>query len=70
MLHAGVDKIYRDAILGYSLTGMNSHYIVITDESLTKAMNKYTKWLDEQINSQFVDQNVDQKEMGNEKFDR
>ena len=49
---------------------MNSHYIVITDESLTKAMNKYTKWLDEQINSQFVDQNVDQKEMGNEKFDR
>ena len=52
MLHAGVDKIHRDAILGHSLSGMDSHYIVVTDESLTKAMKKYTKWLDEQIDSQ------------------
>ncbi|MBW2470315.1 MAG: tyrosine-type recombinase/integrase [Deltaproteobacteria bacterium] len=70
MLHAGVDKIHRDTILGHSLKGMDAHYIVITDESLTKAMNKYTNWLDQQINSQIVDQNVDQSRIKNEIFDR
>ena len=51
MLKAGVDKVYRDLILGHSLTGMDVHYLVPTDESLTKAMEKYTQWLDAQLKS-------------------
>jgi integrase len=49
MLQAGIEKTYRDSILGHSLTGMDAHYIVITDEALTAAMEQYTKWLDGQI---------------------
>jgi len=49
MAAAGVDKVYRDSILGHSLKGMDVHYIVPTDETLTKAMNQYTNWLDSQI---------------------
>ena len=58
MLEAGVDKVYRDLILGHSLQGMDVYYLAPTDDSLRQAMNKYTKWLDEKI--VFVDQNVDQ----------
>lgn len=43
MLLAGVDKVYRDAILGHSLKGMDAHYIVVSDASLTSALDKYTK---------------------------
>jgi integrase len=59
MLLAGVDKAHRDAILGHSLKGMDAHYIVVGDDSLTSAMDKYTKWLDGQLFSASVDQNVD-----------
>jgi len=49
MLAAGVDKAYRDAILGHSLTGMDVHYICPTEDDLHQAMSIYTAWLDGQI---------------------
>jgi integrase len=49
MLYAGVDKIYRDVILGHSLKGMDVHYLIPSDESLKMAMHKYTLWLDKKI---------------------
>jgi integrase len=49
MLNAGVDKAHRDLILGHSLQGMDSYYIAPDEKSLKKVMEKYTKWLDEQI---------------------
>jgi integrase len=49
MLSAGVDKVYRDTILGHSLTGMDAHYISPSEEDLHRAMGIYTIWLDAQI---------------------
>ncbi|MFC1534144.1 tyrosine-type recombinase/integrase [Thermodesulfobacteriota bacterium] len=46
MLKAGVDKVYRDLILGHSLTGMDVHYLSPTDNDLKRAIEKYTDWLD------------------------
>ena len=62
MVAAGVDKVYRDTILGHSLKGMDVHYVVPTDGTLINAMTKYTEWLGHQIEvvSANVDQNVDQ----------
>jgi integrase len=60
MAVAGVDKVYRDMILGHSLRGMDVYYIIPTDEALTSAMNKYTKWLDGEMIPAIVDQSVDQ----------
>jgi len=57
MLEAGVDKAYRDTLLGHSLQGMDVHYLV--PSRIQEAMAKYTAWLNEQIAN--VDQNVDQK---------
>jgi len=51
MLRAGVDKALRDVILGHSLQGMDAYYIKPTDEDLHQAMNRYTEWLDNQIES-------------------
>jgi integrase len=61
MLAAGVDKVYRDTILGLTLVGMDVHYMAPTEETLTKAMGRYTAWLDDQMRalSENVDQNVD-----------
>lgn len=58
MANAGIDKVYRDTILGHSLKGMDAHYIVLTDESLTKAMDSYTEWFDMKLEN--VNQNVNQ----------
>jgi integrase len=64
MLNAGVDKAHRDLILGHSLLGMDSFYLAPDEKSLKKAMEKYTKWLNEQIAQalpsvdHFVDQDV------------
>ncbi len=55
MLNAGVDKVHRDLFLGHSLTGMDSHYIMPNDESLTSAMQRYTKWVDRQIEAMNLD---------------
>lgn len=60
MLIAGVDKVYRDSILGHSLKGTDIHYLVVNNEMLTKAMKRYTTWLDGQLESQNVDHSVDQ----------
>ena len=49
MLEAGIDKTHRDIILGHSLIGMDVHYLAPTEETLKKAMDKYTAWLDEKL---------------------
>jgi len=61
MVRAGIDKVYRDTILGHSLKGMDINYIVPTDNVLTKAMERYTSWLDGQLEKLNVDQSVDQE---------
>jgi integrase len=63
MLFAGVDKAHRDAILGHSAKGMDLHYIVPTDESLTEALDRYTRWLDDQLGQQNIDHSVDQAQI-------
>lgn len=62
MLTAGINKEYRDTILGHSLKGMDRHYIVPDSDELAQAMNTYTDWLDEQVAGvlKSVDQIVDQ----------
>jgi len=32
MLKAGVDEVYRDAILGHAKKGMDEHYLVVEGE--------------------------------------
>jgi integrase len=59
MLNAGVDKVYRDVILGHSLQGMDAHYIAPSEDDLHRAMSKFTEWLDGQMQS--VDHTVDQE---------
>jgi integrase len=59
MLSAGIDKVHRDLILGHSLQGMDVHYMAPDDETLKEAMEKYTRWIDNQIAN--VDQSVDQE---------
>jgi integrase len=49
MLAAGVEKVYRDAIVGHSLKGMDIHYLVLSDELLKSAMDQFTNWLDNEI---------------------
>jgi hypothetical protein len=66
MLDARIPKEIRDIILGHSLKGMDVHYLVPSEEPLSAAMDKFTDWLDQEIEavSASVDQNVDQKEKG------
>jgi len=42
MMYAGIDKAYRDAIVGHRLKGMDIYYLVLSEESLKEAMKKYT----------------------------
>ena len=51
MLSAGVDKVYRDTILGHTLHGMDVHYMSPSEDDLHRAMAKYTAWIDAQIQS-------------------
>jgi integrase len=51
MLLAGMDKVYRDLILGHSLTGMDVHYLAPTEQTLKKEMVKFTQWLDDRLES-------------------
>ncbi len=60
MLSAGMDKVYRDTILGHSLHGMDVHYMSPSEDDLHRAMAQYTEWLDSHI-LQSVDQTVDQE---------
>jgi integrase len=61
MLEAGVDKVYRDKILGHTLQGMDVHYLAPSEDTLRQAMDKYTCWIDKQISN--VDQSVDQVDL-------
>jgi intergrase/recombinase len=49
MLKAGIDKVYRDFILGHSLTGIDVHYLSPTDNDLKKEIEKYAEWVGKQI---------------------
>ena len=55
MLRAGVDKAIRDVIVGHSLQGMDVHYMAPNEETLKKAMDKYTSWLDEELSKLVID---------------
>ena len=55
MLKAGVEREYRDMIMGHSLKGIDVHYISPEDKDLHRAMEKYTSWLDGQLEKQNVD---------------
>jgi integrase len=61
MLEAGIDKVYRDTILGHSLEGMDTFYMQPSEDNLINAMEKYTSWFDGQLKNANVDQTVDQK---------
>jgi integrase len=54
MLAAGMDKTYRDLIIGHELTGMDHNYIVPPDDQLTIAMDKYTSWVDSELEKAHV----------------
>jgi integrase len=56
MLSAGVDKVYRDMILGHTLTGMDVHYLSPSHEDLHRAMSIYTDRLEKQFASYFASQ--------------
>ena len=49
LLEAGVEKEYRDVICGHSLRGMDVHYLVVNDEALMRAIDRYTEWFDRQV---------------------
>ena len=49
MLRAGVDKVFRDVILGHSLQGMDARYLKPTDSDLRRAIDQYTEWFDSQV---------------------
>jgi integrase len=51
MARAGVDKAYRDAILGHEPQDMDSHYMRPSGDDLKGAMAKYGIWLKEQDES-------------------
>jgi integrase len=51
MLDAGVNKVYRDLILGHSLKGMDTYYLKPSEETLKLAMEKYTRWIDNKISN-------------------
>ena len=55
MLKAGVNKIHRDLILGHSLRGMDVHYLAPGEDSLKDAMDKYTKWIDDQVAQVYIE---------------
>jgi integrase len=65
MLSAEVGKVYRDLILGHSLKGMDKHYLSPSEDTLTEAMDKFTRWFDSQLENANVDQSVDHKEVVN-----
>ena len=52
-IEAGIDPVYRNAILGHAQKGMDKHYISKRigerEDLLTGAMAQYTEWLDAKI---------------------
>lgn len=65
MARAGVQDVYRRALLGHKQKGMDRHYVHPDfGKDLRVAMEKYTSWLKAELESskQSVDQTVDQNE--------
>lgn len=48
-LNAGVDKAYRDIILGHAPQGKGVHYLSPSEDDLHRAMSKFTAWLAAQV---------------------
>jgi hypothetical protein len=46
---AGVDRVYRDKIVGHSMPGMDLHYMAPSEDDLHRAMDKFTAWLDDKM---------------------
>jgi integrase len=63
MVRAGIADIYRNALLGHAMEGMDKYYVIVSDADLQRAMTQYTEWLDAEL--QNVDQNVDQPAAAN-----
>lgn len=45
-VQAGIDPAWRNALLGHSQSGMDAHYIGPNEEGLQRAMDRYTRRLD------------------------
>ena len=67
MARAGIDVLYRDALLGHVQKGMDRHYMSPDfEEDLRKSMDRWTSWLKIEIKSKRelkkvnVDNTVDQ----------
>ncbi len=46
---AGIDSAMRNKLLGHALEGMDRYYLRFTDEDLKAAMDKYTAWLEGEL---------------------
>jgi len=57
-------QLWINGGVGHSLRGMDVHYLAPSEDSLKGAMEKYTRWLDEQIDniSGAFDQNLAQSQ--------
>jgi len=67
MARAGIDIVYRDALLGHEQRGMDRHYMSPNfEKDLRRSMEQWTLWLACEIENnknpkkEFVDQTVDQ----------
>jgi len=49
MVKAGVDSVYRNAIVGHSQQGTDAHYIVPSEDDLLRAMDQFTSRSDLEI---------------------
>jgi integrase len=56
---AGIDPAWRNALLGHSQSGMDAHYIKPSEEDLQRAMDRYTRWFDGEMEKS-SDQSSDQ----------
>ena len=63
MVRAGIADIYRNALLGHAMEGMDKYYVVVSDDDLKQAMTTYTLWLDAEIAK--VNQTVNQAAVAN-----
>ncbi len=59
MVQAGIEKVYRDTILGHSLEGMDVHYIVPSEQDLTRAMEQYAAWIEAQRDGKKEEEHLD-----------
>jgi integrase len=59
MVEAGIQKEYRDKILGHSgAKDMDRYYLRIREADLKQAMDDYTEWLDKELNKAMETDNL------------